>query len=65
MQSRELAETFAEKLTLRKITLPEKMNLAKKPEPNLPKLSLKKCSRFQKPDFAEKSVSQKKTNYAK
>ena len=40
-QSQELSKTYAEKLTLLKITLPEKMNLAKKPEPNLPKLLLK------------------------
>jgi len=32
---------FAKKQNLR-----EKINLAKKPEPNLPKLLLKKCSQF-------------------
>jgi hypothetical protein len=44
----------------KKVILPEKMSLAKKPEPNFPKLLLKKCSRFQKPDFAKRNASQKK-----
>jgi hypothetical protein len=35
------------------------MSLTKKPEPNLPKRLLKKCSRFQKPDFTKKSASRK------
>ena len=45
-QSRELAETFAKNWLCQKWTLPEKINLAKKPEPNLPKLLLKKYSQF-------------------
>ena len=40
-KSRELAETFAKTWLCEKFTLPEKMNLAKKPEPNLSKLLLK------------------------
>jgi hypothetical protein len=40
--------------------LPEKISLTKKPEPNLPKLLLKKCSRFQKPDFAKQNASREK-----
>ena len=49
-QSQELAKTHAEKLTLRKkITLPEKTNLAKKPNPNLPKLLLKILKPILKP----------------
>ena len=40
-QSRELAETHAKNWLCEKFTLPEKMNLAKKPELNLPKLLLK------------------------
>jgi hypothetical protein len=36
------------------------MNLTKKTEPNLPKLLLKKCSRFQRPDFAKKSARHEK-----
>jgi len=42
------------------VILPEKMNLAKKPEPNLLKLLPKKRSRFWEPDFAKKNASQKK-----
>ncbi|MCZ2248042.1 MAG: hypothetical protein LC111_09540 [Bacteroidia bacterium] len=33
------------------------MSLTKKPELNLPKRLLKKCSRFQKPDFAKQNAS--------
>jgi len=40
--------------------LPEKISLTKKPEPNLPKLLLKKCSRFQKPDFAKQNARHEK-----
>jgi hypothetical protein len=36
------------------------MNLAKKPEPNLSKLLLKKSSQFRKPDLVKKNTSQKK-----
>ena len=43
----------------------KKRTWQKKPNPNLPKLLLKKCSRFWKPDFTEKNASQKKTNLAK
>ena len=59
-QSRELAQTFAKNWLCQKVTLPEKMNLAKKPEPNLPKLLLKKSSQFRKPDLVKKNTSQKK-----
>ena len=41
-QSRELAETFAKNWLYQKPTLPEKINLAKKPESNLPKVFLRK-----------------------
>ena len=41
-KSRELAETFAKNWLYEKPTLPEKINLTKKPEPHLPKLLLKK-----------------------
>ena len=42
-----------------KVSLPEKINLAKKPEPNLLKLLLKKCSRFYESDFAENNLCHK------
>ncbi len=58
-KSRELAETFAKNWFCKKFTVPEKMNLAKKPEPNLSKLFLKPWSQFWKPDFAKKNASQK------
>ena len=45
-QSQELAETFAKKWLCEKLPLPEKMNLAKKPELNLSKLLLKNWSQF-------------------
>ena len=58
-KSRELAETFAKNWFCKKFTVPEKMNLAKKPEPNLSKLFLKPWSQFWEPDFAKKNASQK------
>ena len=59
-QSRELAITFATNWLSEKFTLPEKINLAKKPEPNLPKLLLKPWSRFWSPDLTKENASQKK-----
>jgi hypothetical protein len=43
-QSRELAETYAEKMTLQKSDFARKNEPGKKPEPNLLKLLLKKCN---------------------
>ena len=37
-RSREPAKTFAKNWLYKKVTMPEKTNLAKKPKPNLPKL---------------------------
>jgi hypothetical protein len=47
-------------LTLRKVYFARKNEPGKKPEPNLPKLLLKKCSQFQEPDFAKQNASHEK-----
>ena len=59
-QSRELAKTFAEYWLCEKFTLPEKINLAEKPEPNKPILLLKPWSQFWEPDLTKENASQKK-----
>ena len=41
-------------------TVPEKRNLAEKPEPNLPMLLLKPWSQFWEPDLTKENASQKK-----
>jgi hypothetical protein len=46
-QNRGLAETYAKNRLCEKITLPEKMYLAKKTEQNLPKLLLKNIADFE------------------
>jgi hypothetical protein len=55
-QSQELAKTHAKTWLCKPWFMPEKINLAKKPEPNLPKLLLKLWSQFWRPDFAENNL---------
>ena len=63
-QSRELAETFAKNWLCPKTTLPEKINLAKKPEPNLPKLLLKTLTLILETWLYEEEHKLEKTNFA-
>ena len=60
-QSRELAETFAKNWLCEKATLPEQIDLTKKPEPNLLKLLLKNLeANFENLTLPKRNASQKK-----
>ena len=64
-QSRELAETFAKNWLYEKWTLLEKMSLARKPKPNLPKLFLKTLKPILETWFCQKERKPEKTDFVK